>query len=319
MWESGSPAHASSQPSPSAVVRHGDLRERQVEHGLGVVRDAAVPLAGVGLRLAHGQDRTAAERGGDVGGIGERERAVAEPRAGADDARADRADDGVVALRLGPGERRRRGDELRVAVEARRDGARDREQAALRERPHRVGQRHRQRAARDLDVRDARTGEPGADGRHLAVQRAEDDRHARRASRQLVRLLLATDRYLAGRVRQRHHVGALLRREPEPARQVRVEDVEAARAELEQPRLLVHEHVVPHLDLARQPRIGDAGDPVHLEPDEPGQRFDDRGDGSASKPERHRPAPASPRPSRRGRPPRCARRRCGSPSSRSPG
>ena len=61
---------------------------------------------------------------------------------------------------------------------------------------------------------------------------------------------------------------AFLRREPEAAREVRVEDVEAARAELEQPRLLVHEHLVPHLDLARQPRVGDARDPVHLEPDE---------------------------------------------------
>ena len=61
---------------------------------------------------------------------------------------------------------------------------------------------------------------------------------------------------------------SLLRREPEPARQVRVEDVEAARAELEQPRLLVHEHLVPHLDLAGQPRVGDARDAVDLEPEE---------------------------------------------------
>ena len=50
------------------------------------------------------------------------------------------------------------------------------DQTALAKRPHRVRQRHRQRAAGDLDVGDPRTGEPGAHRRHLAVQGAEDDR-----------------------------------------------------------------------------------------------------------------------------------------------
>ena len=106
---------------------------------------------------------------------------------------------------------------------------------------------------------------------------------------------------------------------PEAAREVRVEDVEAAGAELEQPRLLVHEHLVPHLDLARQPRVGDAGDAVDLEPDEARQLLDDRRDEPRLRlsSERHRPAPASRRPSRRDRRRRCARRRCGSRPSRS--
>ena len=82
-------------------------------------------------------------------------------------------------------------------------------------------------------------------------------------------------------------------RETEPARQVRVEDVEAARAEPESARLLVHEDVVTELDLSRQPRIRDAGDPIDLEPDETLVTLADRGYQAAPKPERHRPAPGS--------------------------
>ena len=77
-------------------------------------------------------------------------------------------------------------------------------------------------------------------------------------------------------------------REPQPAGQVRVEDVEAAGAELEQAGLLVHEHVVADLDRAGQTRVGDAGDPVDLEPDQPLARLEHGRDDPASKPERHR-------------------------------
>ena len=71
--------------------------------------------------------------------------------------------------------------------------------------------------------------------------------------------------------------------EAEPASQVRVEDVEAAGAELEHPRLLVHEHVVPNLDVAGQPRVRHARDPVDLEPDEALVPLRDRGDAAAPK------------------------------------
>ena len=55
---------------------------------------------------------------------------MAEPRPRADDAGADRADDGLVALLPRPGERRRNGHELRVSVEAGRDSDGDLDQPA---------------------------------------------------------------------------------------------------------------------------------------------------------------------------------------------
>ena len=61
--------------------------------------------------------------------------------------------------------------------------------------------------------------------------------------RELDALFGVASRVLAGGVRQRHHVLTLLRLEAEAAREVRVEDVEAARPEVEQPRLLVDEHI----------------------------------------------------------------------------
>ena len=288
-----------------------------------VVRDAAVPLAGVRLRLAHGEDRTAAERGGDVGGVGKRSAPwpsrVPVPTIPGPTEQTTRRNPAPSPKRAPP-------HEVTHCASPSRHGA---TAIAISSRP---------RSSSVRTVSDSETGSAppaparmrraapasaGAHRRHLAVQRAAGRPAApRAASAARPSSSVQRDCYLAGRVRQCHHVRALLRREPEPARQVRVEDVEAARAELEQPRLLVHEHVVAHLDLARQPRIRDAGDPVDLEPDQPGMRSVDGGDRPTPKADwhlgRHRPAPASPRPSRRGRPPRCARRRCGSPSSRSP-
>ena len=233
------------------------------------MRDAAVALARIGVGGADGEHRAPTERARDVGGLGERERAVAEPRPCADDAGADRADHRVVALLLRPGERRRNGDELRVAVEARRDGAGNLDEPALLQRPHGVRERDRQRATCDLHVRHAQLRRaPAQTGATWLWSVHRTTGSPSSASGELVRLLLVTDCYLARRVRKRHHVRPLLGLEPEPARQVRVEDVEAARSELEQPRLLVHEHLVPHLDLAGEPRVGDARDAVDLEPDE---------------------------------------------------
>ena len=56
--------------------------------------------------------------------------------------------------------------------------------------------------------------------------------------------------------------------ESQPTRQVRIDDVKPARPELEQPRLLVDEHLVPDVDLAGQPRVRDTRNPVHFEPDQ---------------------------------------------------
>ena len=81
-------------------------------------------------------------------------------------------------------------------------------------------------------------------------------------------LLGMDDRMLERRVRELHHVRACLRGQLEPAREVRVEDVEAAGSELEVEGLDVHEHVVPERNRPRQLRIGDARPPVDLEPDE---------------------------------------------------
>ena len=127
---------------------------------------------------------------------------------------------------------------------------------------------------------------------------------------------------LPGRVRERHHVRAFLGREPQPARQVRVEDVEPARPELEHARLLVDEHLVAR----PRPRRSAAGTrrtaiPSTSSRTSRSSRSRDRRDRAAPKAERHlgprRPGRASRRPSRPDRRRRCAPRRCGSPPSRS--
>ena len=66
-----------------------DLAEAQVEDRLRVMRDAAVAFARVGLGRADGEHRPASERRRDVGGVREREGAVPELRARADDPGAD--------------------------------------------------------------------------------------------------------------------------------------------------------------------------------------------------------------------------------------
>ena len=104
-------------------------------------------------------------------------------------------------------------------------------------------------------------------------------------------LLDVADRVLHGRVRELHHVRALRRLQPEPACQVRVQDVEAAGAEPEEARLLVDEDVVALLDLARELGVRDARDPVDLEPHEPVEALRHRRDAPAPKGERQSAPP----------------------------
>ncbi len=135
-----------------------------------------------------------------------------------------------------------------VAAEARGDGYGRLEQAALSQGAHRVRQRERQRAALHLHVRDADACESSTRWGDLGVDRAEHHRQPAERLGEHAVLLRVADRPLPRRVGQRHHVRALVRREVEPARQVRVENVEASGAERELARLHVHEHLVAVLD-----------------------------------------------------------------------
>ena len=95
---------------------------------------------------------------------------MAEPRAGADDPRADRADDRLVSGAGRPGEGRL--DPHAVDVAAQAGAGRDSggEQAALAQGPHGVRERQRQGAARELHVCDAEPlAKPGARRGKLAV------------------------------------------------------------------------------------------------------------------------------------------------------
>src|SRR5207248_9255204 len=95
-----------------------------------VVRDAAVPLAGVALGRAHRQHGSAAELEGGVGGSGSGQAAMAEARPGADDARADSAHRDVELLCAAPEQSRRDRDAVDIAVEAGVDRDRDGNESA---------------------------------------------------------------------------------------------------------------------------------------------------------------------------------------------
>jgi len=69
--------------------------------------------------------------------------------------------------------------------------------------------------------------------------------------RERILLLNVPDGVLGRRIGMHHDVRSRLRVEAEPAREVRVEDIEAARAELELPRLDVDEHLVADGDRLR--------------------------------------------------------------------
>jgi hypothetical protein len=89
------------------------------------------------------------------------------------------------------------------------------------------------------------------------------------------------NRVLERRIRELHDVRAGLPVEIEPAREVRVEKVEPARAEPELDGLHVHEHVVSERDRARQSRIGHARPAVDLQSHEPLVPLRHRRDGAA--------------------------------------
>ena len=82
---------------PALAARRRARRRREREHGARVVRDAAVALALVplGRRAPPGSARPPSARG-HVGDVGERERAVAPPRPGADEPGPDRGDHRLV-------------------------------------------------------------------------------------------------------------------------------------------------------------------------------------------------------------------------------
>ncbi len=335
MCDNGRPAHASSPPGrvhrlarleplrrlEPVGPRHRRAARTQRQRGPRVMRDSSMALARIGIRIAHGEHRDTAERARRVRCLGGRNAAVAERRAGADDPGPDRADDDVEPRSSRPRQSRRDAHARDIAVHtcARRNRSLD--EPSLLQRTHGVRQRHRQRAARHLHVRDPHPGsDPRAHRHELAVQRAADDRQpGQRLGERIVLLRVAHGR-LQRRVRQLHHVGARLGRQLEPARQIGVQDVEAARAEPELTRLHVHEHLVAERNRPGQARIRDARRAVDLAPHEPFHALDDRRDAAAAEAKRHRArrraAPASRRPSRRDRRPRSARSRCGCRSSR---
>jgi len=96
-------------------------------------------------------------------------------------------------------------------------------------------------------------------------------------------LLGVAPRELQRRERQLHHVRAFFGRELEAAREVHVEDVEAAGAESELTRLNIDDDIVADLNRTGQPRIREARLAVDLEPDEAVRPLDDAGDATSSK------------------------------------
>ena len=114
---------------------------------------------------------------------------MSERRAGADDARADRADRDVEALRRRP---RRAPTRPRPPARRRRSTRPQRSPSRRARAPSARAASPRARPAahrRQLDVRDPYAlADPRRGGRDLRVQRAADDRHARRGSRRARRL-----------------------------------------------------------------------------------------------------------------------------------
>ena len=155
-----------------------------------VVRCAPVTVALVALGCAHGEDGGALQCIRRVRGLGRRKATVAERRA--------------VPTMPGPiphtttskpsaaaqSESRRCRDALDLTVEAGTDRDRRAEVPALAQEPERVGERDRQRSARELHVRDAGVrSDARAHRRDLAVERAADDGHPGQRRRQRPPLL----------------------------------------------------------------------------------------------------------------------------------
>ena len=109
----------------------------------------------------------------------------------------------------------------------------------------------------------------------LAVQAEADDGHVVHPLPRSSLLLGETHRMLPRRVGMHHDVRVVLRRQAQTPREVRVEDVEPARAKLELGRLCVDEHDVPFLHRACEARVRDARRAVDLEPRQPFEPFAD--------------------------------------------
>ena len=241
-----------------------------------------------------------------IRGIGGSEPTVAERRAGADDSRSDRAHDDVETFGGGPQQRRRRRHALDVSVQTGTDRDRHFDMTSFAQRSQRVGQRDRQGAARELNVRDPRClPDSRADRHDLAVQRTADDGQPGQGVRQRPPLLRMASSALCGRVGKLHHVSVAFRWQIEPARQIRAENIEATGSEFQLARLRVDEHVVAKRHRAGDPRICDTGNAVHLESGQTLDPLDDGGYPAASKRqhlERQPRAQASLPPSPRGLP-----------------
>ena len=216
---------------------------------------------------AHEQCR-AAQRERRVGGVQRLQAAVPERRARPEDARA-RAGDGGIPAERGQPVMQRRGGRDRLAVgaavrRARREMAR--EQPVVAQLAHDARVPAGQRATRRLDV-----AEPGLRGgprerpcerRELAVQgehghRPPDRQLRRRGHPVRVALLDGRDGVLEARVVELHDVRARRPLAAEAARQVDVDDVEAARPEPELDGLDVDDHLVAGLRRADEADVGD--------------------------------------------------------------
>jgi len=234
-----------------------------------VVRDAAVPLPPVGARDPDGEHGRATECAREVGRSGRGNTAVAEPGGGSDDSGPDSADDRLVAGGCSPRERRCHVHALDLPAETRALGDRARQQAALTQGTDGVREPERKRAALQLDVRDPDAlAETGARGSQLAVEGAAHHRHPIQLGGELSAFLRVQRRELRRRIGQLDHMCSLPGGQLEPTSQVGVEHVESARAELELPRLAVHEHLVVESDRSGQLLVCDARHAVHLEADE---------------------------------------------------
>ena len=219
-------------------------------------------LARVVARVAHDHDRTPTERGRRVGGIGHREATVAEaPSRSADDAGPDPADDDVEASRLRPGERRRR--RCTAWTSPSRHGATA------------IAVSSSCRVLSRRTVSDSATGRAPPPSCAYAT-RTPVPMPATTGASWLCRPQQTTGKpvELLGQPRRAPRrtprppdractavaITCARRRRPqaESPRQVRVDDVEAAGAELEIAGLGVDEHRVTDLDRPGLPRVGDA-------------------------------------------------------------
>ena len=136
--------------------RDGDRGQEQLEHGCGVVAEAAVALAGVAGGQARAETTVGSFRDSDrVGAVEGGHAAVAELGVGADDPRAGADQDRVPAEGARRGvEGADRAERLVLAAVGRRRGDVAAEEAALAQLGDVAGEGPGQRAAAGLDVAD---------------------------------------------------------------------------------------------------------------------------------------------------------------------